>query len=339
MLGSCARRWSYPRETGLDFAFPGARRSDVWLALYLLEFPGAVYHITARGNARPAIVAADDDRRRFVELLGREVSQQRWACYGWCLMDNRYPVLMETPEGNLVSGMRRLNQTYTQSFNRRHRQVGHLLQGRYKGIVVDNASYLLELCRHVVLNPVRAGMVHAARRWRWSSFRATAGLVKAPDWLAADGVLGDYLQKAPLAYRQFVRQGTKASSPWDSLRGQTWLGSDAFRERMAQRAADPNLDAVPKAPTRPDRATPEEVLDAVAAAFGVEHKQMLNRTRQAAFQAAVLLLRRVCNLPLKEVSAMAGVSPSRISKIQAHIERTEPSGPTTALLDRYKVKL
>jgi len=98
-------------------------------------------------------------------------------------------------------------------------------------ILVDNASYLLELCRYVVLNPVRAGMVHAARRWRWSSFRATAGLVKAPDWLAADGVLGNFgldRQKAPLAYRQFVRQGTKASSPWDSLRGQTWLGSDEF---------------------------------------------------------------------------------------------------------------
>jgi len=142
-----------------------------------------------------------------------------------------YPVLIETPEGNLVSGMRRLNQTYTQSFNRRHRQVGHLVQGRYKSIVVDKDSYLLELCRYAVLNPVRAKMVHAARDWRWSSFRATAGLVKAPDWLAADGVLGNFgldRQKAPLAYRQFVRQGTKASSPWDSLRGQTWLGSDEF---------------------------------------------------------------------------------------------------------------
>jgi putative transposase len=112
-----------------------------------LEFPGAVYHLTARGNARGAIVADDEDRGRFVALLGREVSQQRWACYAWCLMDNHYHLLIETPEGNLVSGMRRLNQTYTQNFNRRHGRVGHVLQGRYKSMVVDKESYLLELCR------------------------------------------------------------------------------------------------------------------------------------------------------------------------------------------------
>jgi len=286
-----------------------------------VEFPGAVYHTTARGNACQAIVADDDERRRFVGLLGREVSQQRWACYAWCLTDNHYHLLIETPEGNLVSRMRRLNQTYTQSFNRRHKQVGHLLQGRYKRIVVDKESYLLELCRYVVLNPVRAKMVRTARDWRWNSFRATANLVKTP-----------------LAYRQFVRQGIKASSPWDSLRGQIWLGSDEFRERMAPRVADQNLDAVPNAQTRPDRATPEEALDAVATAFGVERKQVLSRAHQAAFQAAVLLLRRACNLPLKEVSAMAGISPSRVSKIQSHIERAKPSGPTTTLLDRCKVK-
>jgi putative transposase len=137
-----------------------------------LEFPGAVYRISARGNARQAIVADDDDRRRFVELPGREVSQQRWACHAGCLMDNHYHLLIETPEGNRVSGMRRLSQTYTQSFNRRFRQVGHPLQERYESIVVDKDSYLLELCRYVVLNPVRAGMVRAARDWRWSRFRA-----------------------------------------------------------------------------------------------------------------------------------------------------------------------
>lgn len=131
-----------------------------------LQFPGAVYHITARGNAWQAIVADDEDRRRFVGLLGREVNQQGWICYAWCLMDDRYHVLIETPAGNLVAGMRRLNQTYTQYFTRRHRRIGHLFQGRYRSLLVDKEHYLLELCRHVVLNVVRVGRVRSARDWR-----------------------------------------------------------------------------------------------------------------------------------------------------------------------------
>jgi len=121
-----------------------------------LEFPGAVYHITARGNARQPIVADDADRQRYVNALAREVSQQNWHCYAWCLMDNHYHLLIETPEGNLAAGMRHLNQVYTQAFNRRHGRVGHVLQGRYKSILVEKDSYLLELCRYVVLNPLRA---------------------------------------------------------------------------------------------------------------------------------------------------------------------------------------
>lgn len=106
-----------------------------------LEFPGAVYHITARGNARQPIVADDMDRQRYVDTLAREVSQQNWRCYAWCLMDNHYHLLIETPEGNLVSGMRRLNQVYTQAFNRRHRRIGHVLQGRYKDTDAACAPY------------------------------------------------------------------------------------------------------------------------------------------------------------------------------------------------------
>ena len=124
-----------------------------------LEFPGALYHITSRGNARQEIFLSDDDRTSFLNLLGREVKQQRWNCYAYCLMSNHYHIVIETPEGNLVLGMRRLNGAYSQEFNRRHGRVGHLFQGRYKSIIVDRESYLLELCRYVVLNPVRAGIV------------------------------------------------------------------------------------------------------------------------------------------------------------------------------------
>jgi REP element-mobilizing transposase RayT len=124
-----------------------------------LEFAGALYHLTARGNARGDIFLDDADRRLFLALLGKEIAQQGWCCYAYCLMSNHYHVLIETPEANLISGMRRLNGVYTQAFNRRHARVGHVFQGRYKAIVVDQDSYGLELCRYIVLNPVRAKRV------------------------------------------------------------------------------------------------------------------------------------------------------------------------------------
>lgn len=104
------------------------------------------------------------------------------------LMSNHYHVVVETVEGNLSKGMRQLNGVYTQAFNRRHRRVGHVFQGRYKGILVDKDSYLLELSRYVVLNPVRAGMVKDVADWPWSSYRAMLGLAPAPACLQVDAV-------------------------------------------------------------------------------------------------------------------------------------------------------
>ena len=134
-----------------------------------LEFPGALYHLTARGDRREDIFLDDTDRQTFLDLLAKEIRQQRWRLYAYCLMSNHYHLLIETPEGNLVAGMRRLNGVYTQAFNRRHGRVGHVLQGRYKSILVDKDAYLLELARYIVLNPVRAGMVKRVQDWPWSS--------------------------------------------------------------------------------------------------------------------------------------------------------------------------
>lgn len=111
----------------------------------------------------------------ILEVLGRVVEQFRWKCHAYCLMDNHYHLLVETEEGNLSRGMRQLNGIYTQTFNRRHGRVGHVLQGRYKAILVEKGRHLLELCRYVVLNPARAGAVKTPGAWKWSSYRATAG--------------------------------------------------------------------------------------------------------------------------------------------------------------------
>jgi putative transposase len=120
-----------------------------------LEFAGAVYHLTSRGNARQKVFFADTDRQLFLDTVARVVSRYGWICHAYCLMTNHYHLLVETPKPSLSLGMRQLNGIYTQSFNRRHRRVGHLFQGRFKAILVQKESYLLELCHYIVLNPVR----------------------------------------------------------------------------------------------------------------------------------------------------------------------------------------
>ena len=120
-----------------------------------LEFAGALYHVTARGNERHSIFLGniDDDRGAFLDVLASTCERFNWICHAYCLMTNHYHLLVETPDANLSKGMHQLNGVYTQYVNRRHGRVGHLFQGRFKGILVERDSYLLELARYVVLNP------------------------------------------------------------------------------------------------------------------------------------------------------------------------------------------
>ena len=128
-----------------------------------LEFAGALYHVTSRGDRREDIYLDDGDRQDWLAVLAHVCERFNWVVHAYCQMTNHYHLLVETVDGNLSQGMRQLNGLYTQRFNRRHRQVGHLFQGRYKAILVQKEAHLLELSRYVVLNPVRAGMVALPR--------------------------------------------------------------------------------------------------------------------------------------------------------------------------------
>lgn len=200
-----------------------------------IEFPDALYHVTARGDRRESIFEDDQDRLTFLTTLEQVIKQFNWTCYAWCLMDNHYHLLIQTPDGNLSKGMRQLNGVYTQASNRRHRRVGHLFQGRFKAILVDRDAYLLELARYIVLNPVRAGMVKAPCDWAWSSYRASMGLEPASPWFADEGLLAMFAKRRSLAqqrYEQFVSEGIKVNSPWSNLKGQVFLGDEQFVARM-----------------------------------------------------------------------------------------------------------
>lgn len=211
-----------------------------------IEFPGAYYHITSRGNARSDIYFDDADKRYFLALLQQVCERYRWICHAYCLMDNHYHLLIETADSNLSKGMRQLNGVYTQWINRTYKRVGHLFQGRYKAIIVDSNEYLLELSRYIVLNPVRARMCHEASEWPWSSYRSTAGLCKAHEFLVIESVLATFdenKKKAQEKYRLFVSEGSNQPSPWENLTNQIYLGSDAFIDEV-QCKLDPNQSLI-----------------------------------------------------------------------------------------------
>jgi len=215
-----------------------------------IELAGGLYHVTSRGDRREEIFRDDQDREDWLTVLGEVCSRFNWRCHAYCEMTNHYHFVAETPDANLSKGMRQLNGVYTQRFNRRHGMVGHLFQGRFKGILVERDAYLLELSRYVVLNPVRAGMVADPAAWPWSSYRAMLGLEPAPAWLETDWVLGQFGSKrrrAQKGYGHFVAEGVGQPGIWGELRHQVFLGSDSFIERFSQAARSPGkLREVPR---------------------------------------------------------------------------------------------
>jgi REP-associated tyrosine transposase len=200
-----------------------------------IEYDGAVYHITSRGNARQPIYKEDEDRRIFLEVLHRANTLYNWLCHAYCLMNNHYHLIIETPDGNLSHGMRQLNGVYTQLFNKRHNRVGHIFQGRYKAILIQKESHLLEVSRYVVLNPVRAKAVKDPEEWKWSSYRGTAGKEKPHSCLTIDWILGQFGSKrrqSEKKYSEFVMAGIDEEKIWKDVKGQSILGQDEFIKRF-----------------------------------------------------------------------------------------------------------
>ena len=202
-----------------------------------IEYSGALYHITSRGNEKKSIFKNDGDRKLFLDILTKVNKRFNWVCHAYVLMDNHYHLIIETPDGNLSKGMRQLNGIYTQTFNKRHDRVGHIFQGRYKAILIQKESHLLEVCRYVVLNPVRSNSVKSPSAWEWSSYRATAGLEKPHPCLTTDWILGQFGTKTLTArerYMQFVKDGVKKEPIWTEVKGQILLGENNFAEKFTK---------------------------------------------------------------------------------------------------------
>ena len=245
-----------------------------------IEFAGALHHITSRGNSRDPIFLRDSDRELFMVVLKESCELFNWSVHAWCLMDNHYHLLVETPDSNLSKGMRYLNGVYTQRFNRNNGHVGHLFQGRFKGILVDKSRYLLELSRYIVLNPVRARMVDNAEDWAWSSYQVMVGLVPAPAWFDREWLLshfGENNKTAIYEYMQFVADGVSQPSPWKMLRGQIFLGDEKFVDEIQDKFISKDM---------PLREVP--VVQRRTAPQSLEHYSVKNQNRNKAIIEAYL---------------------------------------------------
>ncbi|NMC95195.1 MAG: transposase [Syntrophorhabdus sp.] len=270
-----------------------------------IEYPGALYHITSRGNAGLKIFRTDKDRSVFLQLLGTVIERFHWLCHAWCFMDNHYHLVIETPEGNLSRGMRQLNGIYTQKYNGKYHKTGHIFQGRFKAILVDKDSYLLELCRYVALNPVRAHMIEKPEDFRWSSYRSTAGFDKAPPFLVVDWLLAQFSsnrKRAESLYREFVLKGITQEAPWRELKGQIFLGDSQFIRRI-KTSLPHDLREIP----RSQRFAERPPLSDLASRLTVPDKTARNKTM---YEAHVRY-----GYTLKEIGDQAGVHYATVSRI------------------------
>jgi putative transposase len=289
-----------------------------------IEFPGAVYHVTSRGDRREPIYRDDTDRQRHLDVIALATDRFDAQVLAYCLMGNHYHLVLHTRQANLSRLMRHINGVYTQDFNRRHGLVGHLFQGRFKAILVDRDAYLLSLCRYVERNPVAAGLVTNARDWPWSSCQAHLGQVPTPPWLDSDGLHG-YLLGRELRDARDRRRATEryagllddaaASADgagfWrEALRQQIYLGDDDFVKRMQALAPAPapSVAEVPRA----QRMRPVSLQACLA-----QHPD-----RQQAMHAAY----REHGFTMSAIARELGLSVSRVSRVIGEVEAGKGEG-------------
>ena len=244
-----------------------------------IEYPGSLHHVTSRGNAQQDIFLDNGDRELFLRLLGTCVERFSWILTAYVLMSNHFHLVIQLTEETLSRGMQWLNGEYSRKFNRSHKRVGHLLQGRPDIRLIDGETYGSEVLRYVVLNPVRAGMVARPEDYVWSSHRAILGDVAAPDWLAVDDVLvefGSESRLAQAAYQDFVNAAIgQEMTLWRDLVGQIYLGSEDWMERVRER-----VDLKPRCAEhpRPQRLVAQpsmtRVVRAVADALSIDEERI-----------------------------------------------------------------
>jgi len=278
-----------------------------------IQYPGAICHIVSRGNGKMIIFHDDKDRLKFLHFIERVLEKYNWICHAWCLMGNHYHLLIETPDANMVPGMKQLNQFYSQFFNWKYKRVGSVLQGRYKSWLVERESKFLDNCRYIVNNPVEAGLVDHPSQWPWSSFRATRGLEKAPAFLETDFLLRHFSTSRKTAqkmYEDFVLAGVGKGSLLIEAKQQIFLGSDSFISKTMRHVDGiDELDGVPKVQKFADRPSLEVIFNAA----GTNPREVRNRLIQKAHDNLAYTQR--------EIGEHLGLHPGYVSRIVRRLRK------------------
>jgi len=313
-----------------------------------IELANGLYHVTTRGWERRVIVADDRDRENWLRLLDRVATRMNWRVFSWVLMDNHFHLYLRTPQANLSAGMHDLNSGYASMFNRRHRRVGSLYQGRFKGILVEDDSYALGLSRYLHLNPVRAKMVARPEEYRWSSYRAyryCRDAKQSPPWLDWKTVLHEHsrnLANARRAYQRFVENGidNPPSPPLAAAVGGLFLGStpwlEKIRERLDREPRDPNVPTRQRFSRHPKSS---EIFRVVGDQFAATQSTWTEKRRHGkdARNAAIYLVRHLTAEPVTTIAKQFGnVSLAAISK---SVKRSEMRRAEDARWNRLLAKL
>lgn len=302
-----------------------------------IEYPGAFYHVMSRGNERKDIYRSGRDRDRFLSYLGSASLRYRARVHAYCLMSNHYHLLVETPEANLSQIMRHINGAYTTYFNVKWGRAGHLLQGRYKAILVERDEYALELSRYIHRNPVRAGIVERPEDYRWSSCRAYAGQSAPPEWLVREDLLaslGVAEDRAQARYAAFVQGAGRRESvcPWDQVVGSVLLGSEGFVEWVKREFLDsrPCPSDIPSLKAFVDRPTIAEVREFV--------NSRMDGDRRWARRVSLYLCQKHTGRKLREIGEAFGVGESAVSRaarrLAAQLAEDEQLAKRVSALER-----
>ena len=289
-----------------------------------IEFPGAVYHVTSRGDRQELIFRSDCDRQLLLDVVDQAMARLDAEVLAFCLMGNHYHFVMRTRQPNLSRVMRHINGQYTQAYNRRHDLIGHLFQGRFHAILIDSDAYLIEVCRYVELNPVRAKLVDEPSQWHWSSYRAHIGMELGRPWLATRHLHGQLLGRevtsvedqrhAAHLYAATVADGV-GIDPWSGkLRGEIFLGDEAFVAEMQARASRQRMGCAEI--NKSQRTDSRELAYWMAA----------DRSRQESFRLAY----SVGGLTMGEIARRAGLSLSSVSRLISTAEKLQDSRPDPA---------
>jgi putative transposase len=276
-------------------------------------FPGAFYHITSRGNEKKDVFKSRRDREKFLDYLASATERYGAVIHAYCLMNNHYHLILETPAGNLSEIMQHINSAYTTYFNLKRKRAGHLFQGRYKAILVEANEYLVELSRYIHLNPVRAGIVYRPEDYTWSSYRSYIGLCSMPKWLERKYILGNFGKKegeATKKYKAFVEDllGKEYESPLKETFGTAILGTVEFIEcitttHITKKKEERDVPALRQFANRP-------TLEAIRAAV----KAVIGNDEKLARQAGMYFCHRYSGERLRTIGELFNVRESAITE-------------------------